>query len=534
MKKIKFASKRGFTLIELLVVIGILAVLAAIAIPSVAGLIDRANVSADKTNSNEMTNAIERFASEYELYCQDIASGKIKDTASLDSAQARVYNVTLATTRSDIEKLESKDGFNGRAIDRNTKYPTNRDTARSIVQTYTKTSSSTFEPKQSECHYYYSPDCGIVVTHDMTKATPLTLNALVPSGLNASGKALDEDTVWIDLTEDVVVEIPMPCYTLAEINKNPNLYAVGETKSEYVVVEFNDDKTEVVIFANGEDSDGIMKGTGYSWSFPTKSNSTLKKVTIKRGVTNIGKYVFCKSSNLETVIIPNTVTLIDDNAFTESGIQYITIPGSIKEVKGFNACSKLKTVTFQSGVEKICLHAFYGCDSLTTINFSDTITTIEGSAFEDCDGLTKVVLPSKLKSLGYRAFAYQENLQEVTIPGTITDFDTAVFSSNPSLKKATLGEGLTSIPEDTFWHSEKLKEVNIPSTVTSIGDGAFSWCRPLTNIKLHKNITYIGDYAFSLVYGTVYCETQELYDLMTSGNKCSKYYTTVILDPSQF
>ena len=61
MMKFNIKSKLGFTLIELLVVIGILAVLAAIAIPSVAGLIDRANQSADQTNASEMTNAMERF-----------------------------------------------------------------------------------------------------------------------------------------------------------------------------------------------------------------------------------------------------------------------------------------------------------------------------------------------------------------------------------------------------------------------------------------------------------------------------------------
>ncbi len=203
-------SKKGFTLIELLVVIGILAVLAAIAIPSVAGLIDRANVSADKTNSNEMTNAMERFASEYELFCQDIASGTF-DKTDMDSAQSRVYNVLGIENRAGIElvEIDTDETVNADtiAIYRDTKYPANAYTAQLIVQNYTKTSSSTFEPKQSDMHYWYSPDCGVVVfaepNADQDKENKL--NNQIISGMDAKGNTLGSNTKWIDLTLGVGV-----------------------------------------------------------------------------------------------------------------------------------------------------------------------------------------------------------------------------------------------------------------------------------------------------------------------------------------
>ena len=203
--KFNYKSRKGFTLIELLVVIGILAVLAAIAIPSVAGLIDRANVSADNTNANEMTNALERFASEYELYVQDIGSGAL-DPSDLDSAQGRVYNVTGATTRGDITAIEKAqsvkvaDVGDDIAIYRDTKYPVNNATLQKIVENYMKTSSSTFEPKQSDCNYYYSPDCGIVVCTETDKSSTVDLNALVVSGKDAKGKELGPDTQWINIS----------------------------------------------------------------------------------------------------------------------------------------------------------------------------------------------------------------------------------------------------------------------------------------------------------------------------------------------
>ena len=321
-------SKAGFTLIELLVVIGILAVLAAIAIPSVAGLIDRANVSADNTNANEHTNAIERFASEYELYCQDIASGVLKDTNNdgkpddLDSAQGRVYNVTGAVTRADITALEST-GLGTKQINRDTKYPLNTATLKAIIENYTKTSSTTFEPKQSDCSFWYNPDCGVVVVAK-TSASYADLNKLVVSGMDAKGNSLEGNENWTNVTSGVqtpsVPEIRTFTFTISG-----NTYTANEGDTWEMWMNRHPEHVY-----NGEAFGGVIKlfADGFIVRAGLNENALWDLRTVNNGTYGPANSIF-----LTTQIIEGQAYGSPGSCCFDAGSQVLMADGTTKNIE---------------------------------------------------------------------------------------------------------------------------------------------------------------------------------------------------------
>lgn len=72
---------------------------------------------------------------------------------------------------------------------------------------------------------------------------------------------------------------------------------------------------------------GVMKVEG-SW----KNNKKIKKVVIKKGITEIPADSFSGCKNLKAVSIPATVKKIGTNAFLKTSLKKVTIPNSVKSI----------------------------------------------------------------------------------------------------------------------------------------------------------------------------------------------------------
>lgn len=224
----------------------------------------------------------------------------------------------------------------------------------------------------------------------------------------------------------------------------------------------------------------------------------LKTVTIGSGVEDIYHDVFRNCTALTTVKInTNKISFLNSSVFQGCrSLTSINLPSCITKIPWsmFEGCTSLKSINL-SNVTEIGSDAFADCSSLTSVTFGKNLTKIAGGAFENT-ALASISLPANLREIGSTAFK-NTRLKSVTLPANVTKIETSAFAENAYLTSFTAGSKLTEIGSSAFRKCTSLKTVNLNSGLSIIDYSAFTGCVSLTTINIPETVKTLGSFAFS-------------------------------------
>lgn len=227
--------------------------------------------------------------------------------------------------------------------------------------------------------------------------------------------------------------------TKFEVDSDSKHFAVDDG------VLFNKDKTILVKWPVGK------KDT---------ENTIITEYAIPQTVETIADraFAYCK---LETIVIPNSVTTIDTNAFINS--------------------EKLQKIIFdsKSNLTTIGDDAFFACKALTSFVIPKNVESIGSQVFAGCSALKIITIPKSVKNIDGEAFGSKPNLTTVIFEGTEDEWKNNFSSFPENIKSITpICVDATLTCEDTTDKSATLK-----ATLEITSGGPLTEAKPQYRVK---------------------------------------------------
>ena len=179
-------------------------------------------------------------------------------------------------------------------------------------------------------------------------------------------------------------------------------------------------------------------------------------------VRKIDIQAFYGRSELKEIVIPDSVTVIDYEAFRGCKSLHLRIGSGVKEIRsgalvgvGYIKVSEenphfLAVDGNLYTKDKTTLLQYTEKDKESVFTVPDGITTIGVAAFADCAGLSEIRFPDTLKNVRWSAFEGCSGLSTLAFPDGTEHLDGGAFTNCSSLSEVSVGVGLKAIGAMAF------------------------------------------------------------------------------------
>lgn len=205
------------------------------------------------------------------------------------------------------------------------------------------------------------------------------------------------------------------------------------------------------------------------------TNLTTVDFSEAESLETIGYWAFYQCSSLESALLPEGVTLIDQLAFKLSGVKSVYLPSTLETIKSeaFSNCSSLENIECHSKI--LGENMFTDCTSVKSVDLSSVVTiglkAFYTTANKTPSQLEEVIFSDKLTSIGDYAFI-RAAIKSLEIPASLTTVGSGVFQENYQLEKVVF---LGSVMGGNMFHSCKnLSELVLTTSFEKYGSSALN------------------------------------------------------------
>ena len=282
-----------------------------------------------------------------------------------------------------------------------------------------------------------------------------------------------------------------------------------------------------------------------------KNNKKLKGIIIPDTVTYVEDSLFSGCISLTDVDLGKGITVITNGMFYNcKNLESLTIPEQIERFydrysytgnssdKPFEGCVNLKNIYFKakdislvrylslpsltnivigSTVESLPDRAFSGYKYLENVTFENGLLVLPNECFKNCTSLKNITLPDSMMSVGKSAFENCFNLKSVTFSKNLNTISPSAFKGCSSIESLNFNDNLREIGSNAFENCTSVKNVTFNNLLNTIGESAFSNCTSIEKAELPSRVSSLGENAFAGCAGLKNVTLSEKLKYISSG-----------------